>query len=371
MTSHTLSETKPTNDPPAFQHRSFTAMGCTMTLLLDTADVTRAEAAFDAARAEVEDIEACLSRFRPTSELVSLNAQAGQWVSVSPVLGAVMRVALRAARITGGRCVPTMLDALEVAGYDRDFELLATALHTPGQPASSAPPARPDGPRGLGTGDARTLDARPARSVRQTQRRHLSRAAAARGRRAAWRAIRVTPASAGRMWVWVPRGVRLDLAGVAKGWTANRVANLLAPLGPCLVDAGGDLAARGAPAGLAGWPVAVANPQPTEADLALVLLRDAGIATSGTDFRHWSHHGHARHHLIDPHTGEPSRTDVLTATVIAGTATAADVHAKTALLLGVRRGLAYLAGKSLAGLLVRQDARVFTTRHWSNYALAT
>ena len=40
-------------------------------------------------------------------------------------------------------------------------------------------------------------------------------------------------------------GVRLDLGGIAKGYAAERAAELLALAGPCLVNAGGDLAVRG------------------------------------------------------------------------------------------------------------------------------
>jgi len=190
-----------------------------------------------------------------------------------------------------------------------------------------------------------------------------------RVRAGGWRSIQLASTADRSHRVRLPHGVRLDLAGVAKGWTADRVAARMARVGPCLVDAGGDLAARGSPPGLDGWPVAVADPFRPDADLALILLRDAGIATSGIDARRWSHDGRLQHHLIDPRTGGPARTDVLTATVVARTAAEADVHAKTALLLGVRRGLRYLADRRLAGLIVRRDGRTHVTPHWSDYAI--
>ncbi len=338
-------------DAPEHRRRTFQAMGCSMAMTLAGPDRGAAETAFDAGQAEVERIEARLSRFRPTSELVRLNARSGRWVVVSPLLAAVLHTALRAAQRSGGWCTPTLLPALEAAGYDRDFDTLSSYAAHP------APPHAP------------ALESRRCLWHRRALARGRVRRRPAPG--PDWRAVRLATTPQRRVRVHVPHGTRLDVAGVAKGWTADRVAGLLAPYGPCLVDAGGDLAARGAPDHLDGWPVAVADPREPDADIALVLLRDAGIATSGIDFRCWAHNGRPRHHLIDPRTGEPSRTDVLTATVIASTATAAEAHAKAALLLGMRRGLAYLADKSLAGLIVGRKGRIVQSSLWSRYAIPT
>jgi thiamine biosynthesis lipoprotein len=330
--------------------RAFRAMGCQVVLTLATPSAARAEPAFDAAQRTIGQAERCLSRFRPDSELARLNARAGSWTTVSPLLADVLGASLQAARRTGGLCTPTILAALEAAGYDRDFAQLRRS------------PAVPDPSAGGVLAVADRSGRPPHVALRQL------RPAGVAGRpRHAWRGVHLDLAT-GR--ARLPAGVRLDLAGVAKGWTADRVAEILAPVGPCLVDMGGDLVGRGAPPGLAGWPVAVADPADPDANLALVLLRNAAIATSGTDFRRWSHRGGVAHHLIDPRTGAPSRTDVWTASVIAQTALAADVHTKTALLLGLRDGTAYLARRGLAGLLVGRRRRLLTTttQRWSHHA---
>ena len=321
-------------------------MGCQMALTVADAQRALAERALDDGQRLVEQIEAHLSRFRPDSELSRLNARAGSWTAVSPLLGEALTAALRAARRTGGLCSPTLLDALEAAGYDRDFAEIATC------PAGADVAVRPEP---LAARAPRHVVARRLRPPRPRYRAGQ-----------AWRAIRLAE---NPPRVWVPGGVGLDLAGVEKGWTADRVADVLAQAGPCLVDAGGDLAVRGAPAGLAGWPIAVADPLAPDADFAQVLVRDAGIATSGVDFRRWSRQGRPQHHLIDPRTGEPSRTDALTVSVIALTTEEADGHAKAALLLGVRGGLSYLCRRQLAGLIVGRDGRSYATPRWSVYAL--
>ena len=113
--------------------------------------------------------------------------------------------------------------------------------------------------------------------------------------------------------------MRLDLGGIAKGYAVDRAAELLAPAGPCLVNAGGDLAVRGG-----AWPVGVEH-------LTLLLERGA-IATSGRDRRRWTRDGREHHHLIDPRTGAPADTPLLRATVVAASAAEAEVLAKAVFL---------------------------------------
>ena len=71
--------------------------------------------------------------------------------------------------------------------------------------------------------------------------------------------------------VSLPADLALDFGGIAKGWTVDHVALALAPLGPVLVDAGGDLRVIGAVDGEA-WPIAVQDPFEPERDRAVVRL---------------------------------------------------------------------------------------------------
>ncbi len=117
------------------------------------------------------------------------------------------------------------------------------------------------------------------------------------------------------------QGASIDLGGIAKGWLADRLA---ADLGPnSLVNLCGDLYARGGGKTGDGWPVGMGG--------KTVLLLDMGAATSGTRKRTW---GPDLHHLIDPRTGLPSRSDLVEVSVIARTGADAEIFAKTALLLG-------------------------------------
>jgi thiamine biosynthesis lipoprotein len=132
------------------------------------------------------------------------------------------------------------------------------------------------------------------------------------------------------------QGASIDLGGIAKGWLADRLA---ADLGAnSLVNLCGDLYARGGGEAGEGWPVGMGG--------KTVLLLDMGAATSGTRKRTW---GPDLHHLIDPRTGLPSRSDLAEASVIARTGADAEIFAKTALLLGSTGAEDYLAAHDALG----------------------
>lgn len=132
-------------------------------------------------------------------------------------------------------------------------------------------------------------------------------------------------------------GASIDLGGIAKGYAADRACTELSREGGCLVDAGGDIALSGT------WVVAVEDGPSLE-------LTDAAVATSGRDRRRWRRGEGEAHHLIDPATGAPAVTSTLRATVVAPTATEAEILAKAA-FLGARVDaptvLAFESGETL------------------------
>lgn len=149
----------------------------------------------------------------------------------------------------------------------------------------------------------------------------------------------------------LPQATALDLGGVAKGWLADHIATTLGRWGSSLVDIGGDLRARGS----RPWPVGVEDPlQPGRILLDFDLV-EGGVATSSIARRSW---GVDQHHLIDPRSGTPARTDLWQTSVFAPTATAAEGAAKAVLLLGCEAGQAYLGQAGMPAILVRKNGQV-------------
>jgi FAD:protein FMN transferase len=158
-----------------------------------------------------------------------------------------------------------------------------------------------------------------------------------------------------------PVGLRFDLDGVAKGWLADRALGRLDPFPAAVVDADGDIAIRLERG--QRWRVGVADPRSKDEDLLELDLvgserhggRRFGLATSGTSVHRWVHDGRIAHHLIDPRTGEPAQTDIVQATVLAGTAREAEALAKTAVILGSEAALHVLDRADVAGAIILTD----------------
>jgi thiamine biosynthesis lipoprotein len=66
--------------------------------------------------------------------------------------------------------------------------------------------------------------------------------------------------------------------------------------------------------------------------LLTMRVRNAAVATSGTNRRNWRLGNRVAHHLIDPHTREPAYSDLIQVTVVTPSAELADVLAKISLL---------------------------------------
>jgi thiamine biosynthesis lipoprotein len=211
---------------------------------------------------------------------------------------------------------PTLVEEIEAAGYRRsrgraEGSLLAAALR-------EAPPRRPARPdprmrwRGLG------IDQRRGTVLRESE-------------------------------------LRLDSGGIGKGLAADLLAEQLRGYERFLVDCGGDIRVGGALTRLHPYEVDVIHPL-DHVRHRRVRLRCGAAATSGIDGRIWRHGDGYCHHLLDPATGEPAWTGVVSATALASSAVAAEALAKAALLSGPEGAREVLRGGG--GLFVSDDGAV-------------
>lgn len=198
---------------------------------------------------------------------------------------------------------------------------------------------------------------------------------------------RVPPPAEIEAWLAVPRGLELDeaagsatrmsdatqidLGGIAKGYAVDRALELLQARGvqAALVNAGGNVRTFGqVPEPVAFWvqarpfQVAVQHPRAANQLLGgLTLQTGQGVATSG-DYQRYFMEGAVRyHHLFDPRTGRPA-SGLVSATVVAPTATVADILSTAAFVLGAQEALTL--AQSLAGvevLLVTEDGQLLSS----------
>jgi thiamine biosynthesis lipoprotein len=288
-------------------------------------DPAAVPAARDIVEAELAEVDAACSRFRPDSELRRACTAPGP-VTVSARLAELVGAALAAARDTDGDVDPTVGAAICALGYDADLAGLFDKV----------PPAAGATVRTASAGGA-TLRMVPA---------------------ADWRQVRLR----GRE-LTVPAGVLLDLGATAKALAADRCAALVSTrlgLG-VLVSLGGDIATAGpAPAG--GWQVRVSDGA-GEPCAAVALPGGAALATSSTQSRRWRHAGELMHHVLDPRTGRPAAPVWRTASVAAFTCVRANTLSTAALVRG-DRAVTFLRRLGAPARLVAAGGTVTTLGAW-------
>ncbi len=248
-----------------------------------------------------------LTRHAATSELIALNEDPRNEVQVGPTLAAALRAGLTAYEATAGLVDITLLDA-RLAAEDPD---------------------------------ATTPDATSPRATRTAGEMEWS----------LWSTYR------GCATVRRPPGLRFDLGGVGKGWIADRALDGLATWVSAVIDADGDMAVRCAPGCF--WEVGIDDPRAPDGLLAVLRLSPSqsigerwGVATSGTSVHRWNVAGEDRHHIIDPRTRKPAVTDVVQATVVAGSALLAEALAKAVVIAGAVEGFALLERARVRGAVV-------------------
>ncbi len=157
-------------------------------------------------------------------------------------------------------------------------------------------------------------------------------------------------------------GVRIDLGGIAKGYSVDRGIEILLARGikNALVNAGGDSRVIGDRRGRP-WMVGIQNPDRADELVTRFPLVNEAFSTSGDYERYFMDHGVRYHHIIDPHTGDSARK-VRSATVIAPTATRTDGLSKTAFILGPDEALRiYNSLKDVDAIIVTPDGRILYT----------
>ena len=287
------------------------AMGTTAQFVVGDAP----DGVVDWAVEELERLEQCWSRFRPSSELCALNANAGTWTDVSPRMLLVLTCAADLHRATGGRFDPTILDALEGAGYDRSFEQVRAASDAT---AAYAPEPAP-GSRSRSTSTSRAC-------------------AFERGRGST---------SAGSARAWPPTCSRADSSTGVRAPRSSVSAATCAP------------GARRHPTGRGTFPSSIRAT--ATRPRSVWPLTDGAIVTSSMRIRAWTRAGQRHHHLIDPATGDSARTGIAAVVAAARDAWWAEGIAKSIVVAGLDEGRALASAHGVHAWIYLDDSTMVDT----------
>lgn len=255
------------------------------------------EKRYDTLFARLDEIEAFMSANREDSTIGQINAGAGfRPVPADRETIAVLEAALHFAETSGGRFDPTIGPLVQL--WD----------------VGGANPAVPD-----------PEDIHAARALIN------------------WRTIIINRQEG---TVFLPeRGMRLDLGAIAKGYAADELAALIRSwkIDRAMLDLGGNIFALGNKKEEAPWHIGIRNPEQSGGEPVISLyVSDESMVTSGINERFFLENGNRYHHILDPDTGYPADTDVLSVSILSPRSMEADALSTTLFLLGIQKGLEYI-----------------------------
>lgn len=136
------------------------------------------------------------------------------------------------------------------------------------------------------------------------------------------------------------KGMFINLGGIAKGYAVDRVAGIVKKAGfkDFMVQAGGDMYVAGKK-GIDPWVVGIRDPRGDRDEMfALMPIENHSFSTSGDYERGFVKDGVRYHHILDPRTGHPARTN-RSVTIRAKDAFTADAWSKVMFIAGHKDGL--------------------------------
>lgn len=152
-------------------------------------------------------------------------------------------------------------------------------------------------------------------------------------------------------------GIVCDLAGIAKGYGVDKVAEYLESRGILnyLVEIGGEVRAKGKKEGGHRWRLGVASPDGSAGIRIAFPLKNSAMATSGDYHNYFEEDGVRYSHTIDPATGKPITHKLASVTVIHPSCMTADALATAIDVLGPEKGYDLAVKEKLAVFLLIKD----------------
>lgn len=252
-------------------------------------DKDKAQRAIERAFAEAARIERHYSRFIKGNRLAEINSRIGEWTEVEDELFELISFGVRTNERTNGAFDLTVKSILDGWGYDENYSL------TESEPG--------------GTG--------------------------------------LIELDEGRVRIMA----EIDLGGLGKGYAIDRMVNQLADFQNVMVNAGGDIFARGKDVD-GPWKVALEHPTDTEKAVGIVELDGLALGASSPLRRNWRD----RHHLVEPKTAQPAG-QMLAVFTQAPAALIADTYSTALFAMGFEDAQKAIHNLPIEAFLIGPDGR--------------
>ncbi len=172
-----------------------------------------------------------------------------------------------------------------------------------------------------------------------------------------FRKVLVTHGKSG-IFIETAKGQRIDLGGIAKGYVTDKVKELLIKDGvsSALIDLGGNIAVLGSSPTSRKWKLGLQHPfMPRGEYFGIVEVSDISVVTSGPYERYFESGGVKYHHIFNPATGYPAKSDLRSVTIISENSTDADALSTALFVMGLDKSISFLHKlKNIEAVLVAE-----------------
>ncbi|ACI19120.1 FAD:protein FMN transferase [Dictyoglomus thermophilum] len=257
---------------------------------------------------KLEHLADILDRFNKKSEIYKINSNSGKWVKVSKDTIDVIEKAIYYSRLTDGYFDPTIAPILELWGfYDKDYKV-------------------------------------PEEAVLRKELKRVD-----------YKKIQIKDSM-----VFVPKGMEIDLGGIAKGYILDRLLSLLGKykIRGALLNIGGQIGVYGRPKEDNKWEIRIRDPRRLDDYIGSVYINEGSVATSGDYERYFVKNGVRYCHLINPKTGYPQE-EIMSVSVISKKAVEADALSTAFFVMGDKAMSYWQKFADLGVIIVFKDRKIW------------
>ena len=272
---------------------------------------------------EINSLESVLSRTREDTDIAKLNAADGAEVTLSDEGAKLLSLALDLSAATNGAYDPTVAPLTDLWGIGTDHAAI---------PADDRIQAllRPEG----------------------------------------WSDVRYDAQSSSLSFS--SDAVTLNFGAVAKGYISDEMKKVLEEEGvtSALMSLGGNVMTLGTKPDGSSWTVAITDPFSPESLMGSVTVTGQAVVTSGNYEKYFEENGKRYHHILDPCTGAPSESDVVSTTIIADKGIDCDALSTATFLMGADAGMQLIDSlDGIEAVFIQSDGSVVTSKHIDKYQL--
>lgn len=161
----------------------------------------------------------------------------------------------------------------------------------------------------------------------------------------------------------IPDGMEIDLGSVAKGYTGDRIMELFRQAGvtSACVNLGGNVQTLGTKTDGTPWRLAIQDPD-GDGYAGVVEVEDKAVITSGGYERYFEEDGVRYWHIIDPATGRPAQSGLISVTIVAGSGMMGDALSTALFVMGKDKAIDYWRSRGgFDFILISEDGSVAIT----------